>query len=52
MQPSSIWLQIFGCQVAVECNLSKLLGMPFGMSLDITDVDNFLLQKIQKKLKY
>jgi hypothetical protein len=48
--PPLPWLLVLGCQVAVERNLSKLLGTPFGLSLDVSDIDKFLFQKIQKKL--
>jgi hypothetical protein len=46
------WIHTFGCQVAQTSELSKLLGTPFGISLDIDDVDEFLQQKITKKLQY
>jgi hypothetical protein len=46
------WLQVFGCQVAVENHLSKLLGTPFGISLATQDIDGFLHQKILKKFTY
>jgi hypothetical protein len=37
----SRWIHTFGCQVAQTKDLSKLLGTPFGISLDIDDVDAF-----------
>jgi hypothetical protein len=40
------------CQWAVEHQLSKLLGTPFGIDLHTGDVDEFLLRKVQKKLTY
>jgi hypothetical protein len=46
------WIVNFGCQVVVEKNLIKLLGTPFGLDLDVADVDEFLFQKIQKDLQY
>jgi hypothetical protein len=46
------WLQSFGCQIAQTQDLSKLLGTPFGISLETNDVDAFLQQKITKKLNY
>jgi hypothetical protein len=46
------WLQVFGCQVAVENQLSKLLGTPFGQSLSMTDISDILHHKITKKLSY
>lgn len=33
-------------------DLSKLLGTPFGLNLNTLDVDQFLYQKISKKLDY
>jgi hypothetical protein len=38
--------------VAGDLHLSKLLGTPFGITLDVADVDEFLYQKIEKKLWY
>lgn len=32
--------------------MSKLLHTPFGFNLDINDVDEFLVGKFRKKLKY
>jgi hypothetical protein len=32
--------------------MSKLLGTPFGFNLDTNDVDEFLVGKFRKKLKY
>jgi hypothetical protein len=40
-----------GCQVIEARHFSKLLGTPFGISLDIEDVDEFFFQKIEKKLR-
>jgi hypothetical protein len=50
--PTPPWLDDFDCPWATLGNLTKLLGIPFGLDLDIVDVDNFLLQKIQSKLDY
>ena len=51
-RPPLHWLDTFGCQVAGDRHLSKLLGMPFGIAQDVADVDEFLYQKIEKKLQY
>jgi len=32
--------------------MSKLLGSPFGIDLNTTDIDEFLESKIKKKLGY
>ena len=32
--------------------MSKLLGTPFGLNLNVKDVDNFLYRKIARKLDY
>jgi hypothetical protein len=50
--PPPNWLQRTRCQWAVEHQLSKLLGTPFGIDLHTGDVDTFLLTKVQKKLTY
>jgi hypothetical protein len=31
--------------------LIKLLGVPFGLNLDTKEVDAFLIEKLQKKLR-
>lgn len=46
------WLGIFGCEIAPPRALSKLLGTPFGITLDTDDVDAFLAAKITRKLSY
>jgi len=46
------WLNNFGITWAPPHSLSKLLGAPFGVSLETEDVDTFLQLKITKKLKY
>jgi hypothetical protein len=50
--PSPPWLARLPCPWAVERQLSKLLGTPFGINLHTQDVDEFLYTKIQKKLEY
>jgi hypothetical protein len=47
-----LWLGIFGYQVAVDRHLTKLPKTPFGISLEVADIDEFLFQKIKKKLRY
>jgi hypothetical protein len=37
---------------AREGNLSKLLGIIFSLNLDVKEISEFLVKKIQKKLKY
>jgi hypothetical protein len=39
-------------QWANEEEVSKLLGTPFGLSLKSMQVDSFLVEKIEQKLKY
>jgi len=46
------WLSQINCQWAMEHQLSKLLGSPFGINLHTTDVDEFLAGKVKKKLAY
>jgi hypothetical protein len=33
-------------------DISKLLGTAFGLSISVDDADQFLMEKIDKKLKY
>ena len=47
-----IWLNGYNWHWANEVDLSKLLGTPFGLNLNIRDVDDFLYRKISKKLDY
>ena len=35
-----------------EGDLSKLLGSPFGLNLDVSDIDNFFYSTIARKLAY
>lgn len=46
------WVNSFGCQIAAPGELSKLLGTPFGISVESVDVDAFLATKITAKLKF
>lgn len=50
MRPS--WLNSYDWSWAQIGELSKLLGTPFGLELDTKNVDDFLVEKITKKLKY
>lgn len=43
------WVCFFGWKWAKEKDLSKPLGTPFGLNLDIVDVDSFFISKIKKK---
>lgn len=51
-RPPPPWLQNFACQWVEPQQLSKLLGTPFGLDLATVDVDEFLLNKIQKKISF
>jgi hypothetical protein len=33
-------------------DLSKLLGTPFGLQLELQDVDQFMVNRVKGKLKY
>jgi hypothetical protein len=33
-------------------DLSKLLGTPFGLKMELQDVDQFLVNRVKGKLKY
>lgn len=46
------WTNHLGITWAEDDNVGKLLGAPFRLSLSTTDVDNFLYDKIAKKLDY
>lgn len=46
------WSQNFGWSWIPEGNLSKLLGSPFGLSISTADIDNFLVDKVRRKLTY
>jgi len=44
-----------GIQVEGDSNegdLSKLLRIPFGLNFNVKEVDEFLVEKLHKKLKY
>ena len=46
------WLARYNWRWAEDGDLSKLLGTPFGLSLNKHDFDWFLYNKIYKKLDY
>lgn len=46
------WLDMFMREWAQEGELSKLVGTMFGLSLEVHDVDNFLIKMLQKKTTY
>jgi hypothetical protein len=50
--PAPPWLATFDFPWAIERNLSKLLGTPFGLNLHTPDIDTFLVEKVEKKLRY
>jgi hypothetical protein len=50
--PRPGWSLNLEVQWAELGDISKLLGTPFGLSLSADDVDQFLIEKIDKKLKY
>ena len=41
-----VWLVGYNWRWAEEENLSKLLGTPFGLKLNVSDIDHFLTQKL------
>ena len=46
------WAQELPVKWAKSEDISKLLGVPFGLSLDSGKVDRFLLERLSKKLKF
>jgi hypothetical protein len=50
--PPPAWLDGMRCEWAVERQLSKLLGTPFGIDLHTADVDAFMMDRIKNKLEY
>jgi hypothetical protein len=47
-----LWTESLGFQWASNQDISKLLGTPFGLSISATDVDCFLSERMDKKLRY
>jgi hypothetical protein len=47
-----LWTNNLRWQWAAPCSISKLLGTVFGVDLDTGNIDEFLMQKIRKKLCY
>lgn len=46
------WVEKFQWKWAANGYLSKLLGTPFGLYLELQNVDQFLVNKVKGKLKY
>jgi hypothetical protein len=46
------WTDLLGITWAEEDDVSKLLGAPFGLSLTAGEVDDFLYERIRKKLTH
>jgi hypothetical protein len=46
------WLNHYQWKWAREKNITKLLGILFGLGLEVKDIDAFLLNKIKKKLPF
>lgn len=46
------WMQEFTCPWAILGHLGKLFGLPFGIDVHTADIDQFLVDKIEKKLSY
>ena len=46
------WLLGYNWKWAEEGDLSKLLGTPFGLNFNTRNIDQFLYNKIKKKLEY
>jgi hypothetical protein len=45
------WLEKYKWKLALERDMSKLLDATFGLTLEVKDVDGFLIDRIQKKIK-
>ncbi len=45
------WLGKYKWKWALEGDMSKQLGATFGLTLEVKDVDGFLIDRIQKKIK-
>jgi hypothetical protein len=50
--PRPAWTYLLGVVWARGDEVSKLLGTPFGMTINYGDVDKFLLDRVNKKLEY
>lgn len=49
MRVRPIWLDTYQWKWACKGSCPKLLGMVFGLSLGIQEVDNFLIDKLRRK---
>jgi hypothetical protein len=47
-----VWFKSLRWNWPKEKILSKLLGISFGLNLDVVDVKSFLIEKIKKQLSY
>ena len=47
-----VWMQEFTCPWAILGHLGKLFGLPLGIDVHTADIDQFLVDKIEKKLSY
>lgn len=47
-----VWVESLRWKWAKEKILFKLLGISFGLNLDVVDVESFVIDKIKKKLSY
>ena len=50
--PPPPWIHTFRCPVVAERVMLKLLDMPFGLSVNVANIDAFLLGKNERKLQY
>ncbi len=46
------WLETFRWKWVGESNLSKLMGTSFELNVDTKEINQFLVNRLQKKLKY
>ena len=46
------WVEQYQWKWATSGDLSKLFGTPFGLQLELQDVDQFLIDKVKTKLEY
>lgn len=46
------WVRKHQWKWVIFSDLSKLLGTPFGLQLDLKNIDQFMLGQVKNKLKY
>jgi hypothetical protein len=51
-EPRPAWTSALPIQWAGAGKVSKLLGSPFGLTLSSSDVDQFLIDRTDRKLHY